>query len=496
MIAYINKNKSNLITALKIALIAAFAAMGLYSVINHEPWRDEAQAWLIARDCTLPQLFEQISYEGHPALWHLILYPFAQGGASFWCIYAINGVFYIALLYLLFFKSPFSLWQSLAVAVASPVVCYSFEARSYMLMFLLLMLCAFLYPKRRERPILFAVSVLLLSNIHAHAIGAAGAMLLLSLLDLRRDFSTLTPSLKKRRIASLSIMAAGLALFALQILPSLSKNRSVDAAATSGGGELRQIFDNISANLFVTYGSAAIEAGKVAICLVLIALALACMFSLRRAVIFLGATAFPVLFYVFVYYGHSEDLLILLIFACWMLKNEPVDKQGIPQRIPRGAQLGAVCLLCGVLIFGIPHAKAYFELNSSKVLCTSGSLQAAEFLNLPENQGKVLVAERPEQSSSIVPLLKGDRKLWYPYLGDYGSYITWSEALVSTRKQTDTAKLTELIQANFNESDSILVILTHALLPIDEANKAHYTELFATRNVRSDEDYVVFQFEW
>jgi hypothetical protein len=49
----------------------------------HEPWRDEAQAWLISRDLPILSIFRQMNYEGTPALWHIILVPFAKFGAPY-----------------------------------------------------------------------------------------------------------------------------------------------------------------------------------------------------------------------------------------------------------------------------------------------------------------------------------------------------------------------------------------------------------------------------
>lgn len=40
----------------------------------HEPWFDEAQAWLIARDCSWKELLTvRTHYEGHPPLWWMLL---------------------------------------------------------------------------------------------------------------------------------------------------------------------------------------------------------------------------------------------------------------------------------------------------------------------------------------------------------------------------------------------------------------------------------------
>ena len=64
---------------------AEYITMFLYVILLcivecfHESWFDEVQAWQIARSASLKEiLFEVPHYEGHPQLWHLLLYPFLQ----------------------------------------------------------------------------------------------------------------------------------------------------------------------------------------------------------------------------------------------------------------------------------------------------------------------------------------------------------------------------------------------------------------------------------
>ena len=49
------------------------------ATLRHTLWRDEAQAWLIARDSpSLAALIHNLGYEGHPPLWHLLLYTITR----------------------------------------------------------------------------------------------------------------------------------------------------------------------------------------------------------------------------------------------------------------------------------------------------------------------------------------------------------------------------------------------------------------------------------
>ena len=67
----------------KLLLIAAFAAyvwVQLWCVRWYDPWRDVSQAWCIVRDLSIPQIFAQLRYEGHPFLWYALLWPLAKLG--------------------------------------------------------------------------------------------------------------------------------------------------------------------------------------------------------------------------------------------------------------------------------------------------------------------------------------------------------------------------------------------------------------------------------
>ena len=54
---------------------AAYFVVALIGMLTHEMWRDEHQAWLVARDAnSLAQLLDNMNYEGNPALWHFFLF--------------------------------------------------------------------------------------------------------------------------------------------------------------------------------------------------------------------------------------------------------------------------------------------------------------------------------------------------------------------------------------------------------------------------------------
>ena len=65
----------------KLPLSQLFPVLFLYLVISiaglyyHELWLDEAQHFLIGRDSnSLPALYNNMRYDGHPRLWNFLLY--------------------------------------------------------------------------------------------------------------------------------------------------------------------------------------------------------------------------------------------------------------------------------------------------------------------------------------------------------------------------------------------------------------------------------------
>lgn len=68
---------------LSVLLLLAYVAVIAVQLSTHDIWRDEAQAWLIARASgDLSELRANLRFEGHPPLWHLVIWPAARLSAN------------------------------------------------------------------------------------------------------------------------------------------------------------------------------------------------------------------------------------------------------------------------------------------------------------------------------------------------------------------------------------------------------------------------------
>ncbi|MDQ1521816.1 MAG: hypothetical protein QOI55_2889 [Actinomycetota bacterium] len=135
-------------------LPAVFAAVVGVAMWRHELWRDELQAWLLARDSTsVRNLLHNIRYEGHPALWYLLLLPLSKLGRSPGYMQAGQLCIATATVALVAFRSPFTRLQTWLFA-AGYFVLYEFGvmSRSYSLGFLLIALTCVVAGTDRRWP--------------------------------------------------------------------------------------------------------------------------------------------------------------------------------------------------------------------------------------------------------------------------------------------------------------------------------------------------------
>ena len=196
--------------------IGDFAVLGLWTAVvafilpYHEKWADEAQAWLIARDLPLSQIwFHELRYEGSPGLWHTILW-IAQHvfHARYDSLGLIGAAGAFAGVALLIFKAPFPRYIRWPLAFTYFMVYqYAVIARPYTLMPLLAFAAAALF-KDRNHPERMTVVLVLFANLSLHGTILSACLGSVYLLDGLRGWSALDPAVRKRYWISIAVMLA------------------------------------------------------------------------------------------------------------------------------------------------------------------------------------------------------------------------------------------------------------------------------------------------
>ena len=96
---------------------AAFGLIVLFLIQSHEMWRDELQAWLLARDSiSITELFQNLKYEGHPGLWHLLLYPLTRISTIPESMQILHVGIAMATVYMIIRYSPFKTFHKIIIS--------------------------------------------------------------------------------------------------------------------------------------------------------------------------------------------------------------------------------------------------------------------------------------------------------------------------------------------------------------------------------------------
>jgi hypothetical protein len=213
--------------ALEVVVLAIYSALLAWTVAHHIPWADEAQAWLIARDSSLAEIFRtDLRYEGSPGLWHFFLWILCRMHISFTAMHWISAIIPLAGIWVFLRFSPFPAILRITLPFSFYLLYqYAAIARSYVAVPLLVFLAAVLFA-RPWRHLLSLVIVLgLLANLCPQgfciSLGFA-AMLAIRLWRLRRQDAQFFTS---RRMAIACVLLGAFWAFAIVTASPTRDNR-------------------------------------------------------------------------------------------------------------------------------------------------------------------------------------------------------------------------------------------------------------------------------
>lgn len=208
---------------LKIIIFVVFILLSLIIGFFHEPWADEAQAWLIARDASVLEILIKICrYEGCPALWHLILkfliylkFPYKY--------YFLIPIFFTSIgLYIIIFKLDIDdIYKVLLPFTYFIAFEYGIKARNYCLFLPILSMIAYLYKKRKERVYIYNFFVLILSFVSLHGAIISGMLWIFEVLEILKQLGTEAKTKEyKKEIISVIVMAIVYIFILITLIPN------------------------------------------------------------------------------------------------------------------------------------------------------------------------------------------------------------------------------------------------------------------------------------
>ncbi len=199
----------------EVSVLCLYMLLLGFVLSRHEPWFDEAQAWLMARDLPYGDLvFRWMRYEGHLPLWHLLLSIPAKAGVPYeWGLKSVNFLCASAATAILLLRAPFPRPAKLLLPFTYFLFYqYGVISRCYSLLMLALWLSAAFYAARHERPIRFVLALMLLGGSAAYGMLMAFAVAFVWFLEMagqaRARGGALRRLLVDRRTLCLAALAA------------------------------------------------------------------------------------------------------------------------------------------------------------------------------------------------------------------------------------------------------------------------------------------------
>ena len=206
----------------EVGVLVLLALVLLVAAIQHTPWFDEAQAWLIARDDgILDILTTRMRHEGSPPLWHLLLVAPAKLGLPYRTMSLISGFACMVTGWLIVRRSPFPpLLRATLPFSYFLLYQYGVVARSYCLLAPFLFLAADAFPQRHTRPWRVVVPLLLTALTCTQGFIIAGCLEALRWWELRATWKEIDASKRRQQLASACVAAVVLLAIVVEVWPN------------------------------------------------------------------------------------------------------------------------------------------------------------------------------------------------------------------------------------------------------------------------------------
>lgn len=423
-------------------LTAIFLILGIVGVSSHEMWRDEYQAWLIAADSgSLGELLDNTRYEGHPLLWHLVLYAVTRATVDPLGMQVIHVLIAAALVFLMCRCGPFGkLWKILFAFGYFTFFEFALISREYALTVLLALAAAALFDRARKRLLAFSVVLFLLANSSIYGLMIALVLAGLAAWELLRGRAAGDEPMPSRALAvvALCIVLSGAAVSLLQIDPPADSDFPVSVDASF---DLERLQNSLARLLFAyipvpklgpeTFWNTSLLDGIPLIVRCAFSIALIVLFGIHflkrgaAAVFYLAGTAGMLLFYYFTgldYLRYIGHLFVVLVVAQWLLDSRAGSPEGRPPK-PGWPSIAARSVFAVILAAQV--LAGVYSYSRDLALPFSNLTAAGEYIvenGLDDRTIFGAVDYRVSPISAIV-----SKPIFFPQRGEKGMFIRWDD---------------------------------------------------------------------
>ena len=460
---------------LYISVLVLYAAASIYLMFCHEAWRDEAQAWVLAKQLSWTQIPSLCPSEGHPCLWFYLIKISIVLGLPFKYFSIISITFMTLAAGLFLFRADFH-WVSKILIILSPLFFYynPVICRNYsVVMFLVCSLCA-LWKDRREKPLIYALLVALLFQSHVLIFGLAIGFTL--------DMGiSLIATKKYRDIKHFAGLFIALLSFALMILELKQDPGSRNYINITVDYVLNRLGENDWLSYLLTI-SVPLDIGEFRIGFIVILVTLLAFLSflflafdhefrkkcLCEGLVFICGIGVYMGIIIFVRTaGHIQMSIVLcmiVLFFCWTLRDK---KKGWLFEIL-------------ILVMCIPLIPKSFAIDPYKDITGpySGSEEIAEIIEKNVEDGSVIVINNNQLCSAVIAHLSDSPKkfIFWDIDNDREFFIhKWGEDNPVIIDETNIRKYAANLMKNGNFSGNIYYVKGNEFVTEYRDGKLYYT---------------------
>ena len=462
------------------ALTAVYALVLSFALFHHEMWRDEIQAWLLARDSRdVFELFHNLKYEGHPGLWHLLLMPVTRltnspvGMQMLHLMIATTTIFIVAK------YAPLStLQKSLFAFGYFPLYEYGVISRHYALGLLFVVMTCVLLRRRWRHPLWLALVLALMSHTSLHACIIAISVTFGLVLDYRLNRWALAAdtTVDARRIyAGFAVVFVGILLSVLQMSPAADIAPPLGAKGSGVARALRYLpeaffspaFSIVTETLAPSLGVKVNHLQQLFGVYVCALLTIIVVCYRRRPIaqaVFLCATTGFLHVTVLIFKGHIRHygffmiVLLLLLWGgrhltAWSRSEDPLMKGA-------GASFG------GMLLTGLLAIHTLSGLNAVAVdLKRPFSLgkRVAEYIQAENLHSLPMIGEKDTYVTPVVGYLRQKRTIHYVRGNREGSFVRYDTGRLTSPDDRTILSQTQTLADQ--GGGKVLMILNRHLSP-------------------------------
>jgi hypothetical protein len=482
-------------------VVLLFFFFGLLGIIKHEMWRDELQAWLIARDSlSLPDLLFNMRYEGHPPVWHILLFFITR---------LTDQTFFMQLLHLItatlgigvfVMFAPFPKVQKVLFAFGFfPSYMYAVISRGYALGILFIFIfCAMFSKPAKKYSMLFALIFLITQCNFTGAIIAlaAGFFLLSEIAFSGRQLSNTAMKIDAGAGALLFFCTITLIFYQVQ-LPSDTLHPWAPGFFTQVDFQriartfplINDIYLPFSQSIF----QSTVPREKISLILSGMELILVSLILLRKPrVLFLYLSGtFGLLAMFYIKYGlvwHQGHLFILLIACLWIADScRGIDiKPHFPGQLSAGAEKYKGIFI--VLVLSLHFAWGAVAHFKDWKYPYSAAKETARFIEDNGMGNMPMIGDTDFAISPVTGYL--NNRIYYIRGARVGSYVLWDNKRVERVINSDTV-IAETENLLARKQQDVLIILNYELNPLKMPARLRRLKQF-TNSLTREEVYYLY----